>query len=161
MKDFEALYDGQGSQRFSPGRGAAQRGTYSRFLESAGPGVGAAAGQMSSGFSAPQGTNAQEQSALTDSLESAAMGQFGSGLDQVQGQLSGLGQIGGMGLSSIQSAQAAKEMAQLRAKGARQGTAFAALNTGLSALGSIYGGIRSAQSGGRGFVANDVKRSAA
>lgn len=145
MRDFEQAYNQQGSQRFSPGGGAAQRGTYSRFLESAGSGLGTAAGQMGSGFSVPRGTNAQEQSALADSLESTAVGQFGSGLDQMQGQFSALGQIGGMGLSSIQSAQAAKEMAQLRGKSARQGTAFTALNTGLSALGSIYGGIRSRQ----------------
>lgn len=145
MRDFEAFYEGQGSQRFSPGGGAAQRGTYSRFLQDTGSGLGTAAGQMGSGFLAPRGTNAQEQSALADSLESTAMGQFGAGLDQVQGQLSGLGQIGGMGLSTIQSAQAAKEMAQLRARSAQQGTAFTALNTGLSAFGSIYSGIRSRQ----------------
>lgn len=145
MRDFERIYDEQGSQRFSPGGGTTQRGTYSRFLDSAGSGLSTAAGQMGSSFSAPQGTNAQEQSALSDSLDQMVMGQLSSGLGRVQGQLSDAMQIGSMGLSTAQNARFAKEAAQLRARTARQNTWASAASSGLSAIGSIYGGIKSRQ----------------
>lgn len=150
MNRFEELYDAQGSERFSPGRAAAQRGTYSRFLDSAGSGLSTAAGQMGRSFAAPQGTNALEQSALADSLEETAMGQFGSGLGQLQGQMSAAMGVGSMAASTAQNARFAKEAAQLRARTARQDSTVSALSSGLSALGSIYGGIRSRQASSGG-----------
>lgn len=141
MNRFEELYDAQGSERFSPGRAAAQRGTYSRFLDSAGSGLSTAAGQMGRSFAAPQGTNALEQSALADSLEETTMGQFGSGLGQLQGQMSAAMGVGSMAASTAQNARFAKEAAQLRARTARQDSTVSALSSGLSALGGIFSAL--------------------
>lgn len=103
---------------------------------------------MGSGFSAPQGPNRQNQQALTSSLEETNMGQFGSALSRFQGQLSGQMEIGGAGLSSLQSAQQAKELAALRSRSNRQAGTMSAIGTGLSLLGGVFGGLQTPGAGG-------------
>lgn len=133
---FDPSQFDQGPSRFSTGP-ATQRGSFASYLSGESR-LEEYRDMLSQGFTPPPARNAQRAEAERAQGDARNMGLWSGGLGTTSNQFQSAAQLGNAGLSGIQQAKQAREMAKLGIAGAQQGSLFGGINAGISLLGALF-----------------------